>query len=239
MKKAILFLLILCTAKAHSSSVKIDHYEHVLNDVLERDTTKENIFASMERRLIKMGGSICSNRAHLWAYDFQRNHEISSAKIFLFYTKKTGEGTYTNWWYHVAPVVNEGSILYVMDAAFTKKPLTTDQWLSYFTGSDRCYEIKNDDSDLIEKMFHGRAFPETTFRGNHDCYYRIVPSGLWFPSHVAMNLLGKDRNGTPVHFERPEIVKSEVYEACVEAATSPVGRFLGGGKKKCTKYLED
>ena len=46
-----------------------------------------------------------------------------------------------------------------------------------------------------------------------------------------------DEDGKPVHYVRDEIDNDEVYEACVEAVTSSVGRVLGGGKKRCKDYL--
>ena len=52
-----------------------------------------------------------------------------------------------------------------------------------------------------------------------------------------MGLLGVDETGKPVRHVRDEIEKDEVYAACVEAVTGPLGRALGGGKKRCAKYL--
>ena len=65
----------------------------------------------------------------------------------------------------------------------------------------------------------------------------MTPGGYWTPSSVAMGLLGLDENGKPVQHIRDEINQEEVYAACVEAVTGPIGRVLGGGKKRCAKYL--
>ena len=58
------------------------------------------------------------------------------------------------------------------------------------------------------------------------------------PASLAMNALGKDGSGRPVRHERTEIDKDEVYAACTEAVTNPLGRIFGTGKKKCRKFLE-
>ncbi len=239
MKKLITLSLLACMSWAQAAPFPIEGEDYALTDVAELGLTKEDLFKKMERKFIKLGGSICANRAHMWAYDFKRDFNIDSGKLFLFYTKKTGEGTLKNWWYHVTPVISENNKVYAMDAAFSgiKGPLEPKQWLHYFTGSNNCRAIQDTDTDLLNRMFKGAAFPETTELGTYDCYYRIVPAGYWFPSNVAKHILGQDQTGRPVRFDRPEIDKGEVYSACVEAVTSSLGRLLGGGRKKCREYI--
>jgi hypothetical protein len=241
MKVVMTALLTLFSFASIAQDITLPGEDYVMNDIASLGIAKEEVFKGMDRKFIKLGGSICANRAHMWSYDFKRDHNIDGGKLFLFYTKKTGEGTLKNWWYHVTPVINEKGQIFAMDAGFSgiKKPLTPKEWLHYFTGSYNCREIQDTDTDLINRMFKGAAFPETTAVGTYDCYYRIVPAGYWFPSSVAKHLLGTDSSGRPVRFERPEIRKEEVYSACVEAVTSSIGRFLGGGKKKCREYVEN
>jgi hypothetical protein len=144
------------------------------------------------------------------------------------------------WWYHVAPVIAEKSRLWVMDAGFTRgvsAPLTIQTWLKDFIGSDHCKEIHANETSLIERMYYGQTFPETTEHGTFDCYYKVVPAGYWTPSSVAKNLLGRDEAGKPVTFVRDQISLEEVYMACKEAVTSSLGYVLGSGKNKCKKYL--
>jgi hypothetical protein len=211
-----------------------------LTDIAKRGYKKEVLFSQMNRDLIKVRSSICSNRAMIWAYDFQRKQSIESGKIFLFYTeKKTGFGQIT-WWYHVAPVINENGNLYVMDAGFPgfiNNPLTTNDWLKTFSHSSRCKEILPNETDLIEKMFDGMIFPKTTRYGTYDCYYHLSQPGYWTPSSVAMGLLGVNEKGESVNYSRDQIEIDEVYLACLEAVTMPLGWALGEGKSRCKKYL--
>lgn len=232
-------LLIFFTTSLWAGPITLPGEDYSLNDVAELGLSKEELFKKMDRDFIKLGGSICANRAHMWSYDFKRTHDIDSAKMFLFYTKKTGEGTVKTWWYHVTPVINEKSELFTMDAGFSgiKKPLKPKEWLHYFTGSQNCREIQDTDTGLIKRMFQGSVYPETTEYGTYDCYYRIVPAGYWFPSSVAMHLLGQDSAGVPSRFERPEINKNEVYSACLEAVTGSLGRLVGSGRKKCRQFV--
>ena len=138
-------------------------------------------------------------------------------------------------------MIAEKGVAYTMDAGFPghiNSPLTKDEWLKNFTGSTNCKEIKAGDNDLFERMFKGSVFPETTSHGTYDCYYRISAPGLWTPASLAMNALGYDESGRTVSHERPEIDKDEVYTACTEAVTNPLGRLFGTAKKKCKKFIE-
>ncbi len=241
MIKLFVNLSLLVSAAPALAQVTLPDYNWSVTDIAQKHIKREVLFTHMNRDFIDVGTSICSNRALMWVYDFKREHNIDAAKIFLFYTKKTGEVGRKTWWYHVAPVVNEADKLWVMDAGFPfsiRQPVTINDWLNFFVGSNRCKEIKAGENDLIERMFYGQVFPETTSYGTYDCYYKIAPAGYWTPASVAMNLLGVDSEGESVQLVRDEIDKDEVYSACLEATTSSLGRVLGSGKKKCKKYLD-
>jgi hypothetical protein len=241
MKLALSFIVLSTTFGALAQTIHLEEYGNwPVTDVATRRMSKETLFNRMERRFIKPKTSICSNRALVWVYDFKRFFDVDAAKIFLFYTRKTGEVGRKTWWYHVSPMVNENGELWVMDAGFPKfidTPLTKDEWLTKFVGSSNCKEIKAHETDLIERMYLERVFPERTPHGNFDCYYRITPAGYWTPNSVAMNLLGVDSNGVPVHHVRDEIDHDELMQACIEASTNPVGRWLGDARNNCRKYL--
>jgi hypothetical protein len=239
--KRIALAFALITSSVYAQEISLPDYNNwKLTDIATKGYKKEALFSKMNRSLIKVGASICSNRALVWAYDFKRNQNIDAGKLFLFYTKKTGEIGSKTWWYHVTPVINENGAIFAMDAGFPssiKTPLTPTDWLHKFTGSTACKEIKANETDLIERMFAGYVFPQSTTHGTYDCYYAITPGGFWTPATVAMGLLGKDETGKPVSHVRDDIDSEEVYAACVEAVTSSVGRVFGGGKKKCKDYL--
>lgn len=241
MKTFIAALALSLTAGAFAQEVTLKDFNNwQMTDIATKGLKKEALFTKMNRDLIKLGASICSNRALVWAYDFKRFQNIDAGKVFLFYTKKTGDTGQKTWWYHVAPVINEKGTIYAMDAGFSgniNSPITPKEWMKKFTGSTNCKEIQAGENDLIERMFDGYVFPQTTSYGTYDCYYKITPGAYWTPGTVAQGLLGVDEDGKPVPHRDNEIDSDEVYAACVEAVTSPMGRVLGGGKKKCEKYL--
>jgi hypothetical protein len=235
----ILFMLIILLANlAHSQSIQLRDHRWVLNDVEQLGQNKMELYQSMNRTLVKVHNSICSNRAQVWAYDFKRSHKIDSAKIFLFYTNNT-PGV---WWYHVSPVINEKNQIWVMDAGFPwmfKKPLTLNEWFKEFTKYESCREIRLGENELIEKIFKEQKFPTQTSYGSHNCYYALAPAGYWTPGQLAKGLLGYNEAGKPTHFFREAPEKNEVFQACLETATSPIGYALGAGNKACRNFIEN
>ena len=240
MKRLLLLCLLSVSTLTFAQDLKLPEYDFKLTDITTRGFTPESFFSKIDRSFVKLGSSICSNRALIWANNFKTQDKIDSAKIFLFYTKKTGEVGLKTWWYHVAPVVNVKGKQVVMDAGFPAKikgPQTRDEWLHSFIGSTNCKEIKAKENELIERMFSSSVFPSTTEYGTFDCYYRVVPGPLWTPEQVAMDLLQADSNGRPVRFERSEINKNDLFQACIEATTTKFDRMFGGGKKQCEEYV--
>ena len=235
-----IILFSLFTQTVSAQEVRLLDFNYSLSDVSKLGLTSGKLFSEMNRSLIKVGDSICSNRALIWNYDLKRNHEINSAKIFLFYAQKDRDFSFKKWWYHVAPVINFRGNLLVMDAGFPgliHGPLKISDWLSTFAQKDNCREIKSNETELIELIYSGRQFPSVTSYGKHDCYMIIAPAGYWTPSSVAKHLLGKDEDGQTVSHIRDEIDMDELYQACVEAVTTPLGRVLGSGENRCKKYL--
>jgi len=241
MNKLLLIATFALSTSLLGQEIKLPDFKNwELTEISKLGYKKETLFSQMNRDLLKLTNSICSNRALVWAYDFKRKQNIDAGKIFLFFTEETGDIGLKTWWYHVSPIINEKGIIYALDAGFpalVKKPFTVKEWLKQFAHRETCKEIKASEIDLVNRMFKGAVYPARTQYGSYDCYYILTPGGYWTPSSVAKGLLGTDETGAQVNYERDEIDKEEVFEACVEAATSPLGRALGGGKKRCEKYL--
>jgi hypothetical protein len=240
--RAMSLLILLFTSSAFSQTIHLtDYNDYPVTDVASKGLTSEGLFNGMNRKFINVRGSICSNRALMWANDFKRKFGINTAKIFLFFTASTGNSANKTWWYHVSPMVNERGSFKVVDAGFSKMiygPQTIAEWLVSFVGEEsKCKEIGADETDLFERMFRPVVFPEKTSYGKYNCYYRITPEGNWTPESVAKQVLGRDADGNPVNYVRDEIDSDELYTACVEATESLFGTLFGSGKKKCKKYV--
>lgn len=231
---------ILYTSLSFSSSVTLPNFKWGLEDLAEKSVRKEVLFESMKESRVLLNDSICSNRAHVWAFDFYKKFNIAAGKIFLFYTSSNSQIDGINWWYHTAPIVNENSKVWIMDAGFPKrfnKPLAIQEWLKEFTKEDVCKEINFSDTDLIEYMFKQHVYPQKTQHGQYNCYYMLTPGGYWTPSAIAKNLTGHDRNGSPIQFSRDEMDIDEVYTACIEASSTPWGEMFGSAKRRCSNYV--
>lgn len=238
MKFGLLFLLV--SLSSFAADLKVKDYDWNMTDVTSRGYTKEALYTRMDTDFIKTKSSICSNRALMWANDFKQKYNLDTAKIFLFYTKQKAGMSLKTWWYHVSPVINESDKIWVMDAGFPgwiEAPLTKEQWLAKFTNSTNCKEISATETDLVQLIFKGHVFPTNTRYGNYDCYYKIVPHTIWTPEILAQNLLGVDSEGAPVRTDRPYIEQDELFQACVEATSSKLGRVFGGSKEKCKEYV--
>ncbi len=238
--KFIFVLMLIFSSQVFAQSVNLPDWNYKITDIAKLNVKKEVLYSQMNREFIKTGESICSNRALMWVNDFKVNYNIDAAKVFLFYTGKTGRVGRKTWWYHVTPVVNENGALWTMDAGFggwISNPLSIQDWFFEFAGTKNCQEIKANQTELIERMFVTTVFPETTQYGKADCYYHVAPAGYWTPESVAMGLLGKDYEGKPVHYVRDGVDDGDLYQACVEASTSSFGRVFGGNKKKCQAYV--
>ena len=180
MKNLFITVCILSSGLTYAQELTLPEYNWKVTDISTKNMSKESIFNRMDTKLVKVSKSICSNRALMWVYDMKRNLNIDAAKIFLFYTKKTGEVGRKTWWYHVAPMVNDHGKLWVVDPGFPgfiEGPLAKEEWLHKFVGSDRCKEIKSGENELIERMFQGQVYPSHTSYGSYDCYYRVTPAG--------------------------------------------------------------
>lgn len=234
-----LFLIII--PFSFSMEVKLKDFDFSLNDVSQMGLNSDEIFEGMDRDFIKLKGSICSNRAHMWANDLKNDHKIDSAKIFMFYTARSEQDSRSMWWYHVAPVINERGFLWVLDAGFPhalQRPVTIPEWLESFSRSLNCKEIKRNEKDLAKLIYDVRAFPKATSYGKFDCYFIISPSSYWTPRQIAMNFLKEDEEGNRLNFERASIDPDDLFQACLEATSSKLEYVLGTHTKKCREYLQ-
>jgi hypothetical protein len=238
--KFILALLALMPLTSFSADVTLLDWGTTVPDILNQGVTKEQLYSEMNTDFIKINSSVCSNRAHVWAYDMKRFHRVEPAKIFLFYTGVSGRVGRKTWWYHVSPVVNEGGTLWTLDSGFENQimqPLHLQEWLQEFVGTSQCKEIRASDTDLINRMFYGQVFPGVYNGQREACYYMVTPAGYWTPASVASAVFGTDQNGRRGDFARPTFDGDELMQACKEATTTRLGGFFGGSSKACEKYL--
>lgn len=239
MKAMLLVLSFVMVLPALAQDLYLNDYNYTVSDVSRYGQSKDSIFEALNRKLVRRGDSICSNRALVWGRQLEKDYGVNSAKIFVFYSEKTGEVGDKTWWYHVAPMVNDRGSLWVVDGGFSrmvKRALTRDEWLKKFVGSTQCKPLEAADEVLIQNMFTMQRFP-SQYNGNvYDCYYRIASAPYWTPATIAQHMLGRNAQGEPVNFYRDRFHEGELMSACLEVASSG-GLFSSSKKKRCRKFL--
>ena len=231
--------------KISSSAGYIRDYDYQVTDVATLGLKKEAMFAGMARNWLDLEDSICSNRAHLWAYDFSRFYGVKTGKIFIFFGESIWKDDKKGYMYHVAPYIVENGTEYVMEASYSDilKPLTVKEWAENETydrinGND-CIELTDKDTDLTEYFYARHNLPEQRENGKPSsrCYIKKVPGHYWYPTSIAYHELKKDEDGDKIDFAPQTFDRDDVMAACKEAAGGKIGRLLGGGKAKCEKHL--
>lgn len=246
MKSFILGILLSSVPSVFAAGYIAD-FDYQLTDISTKGLKKETLFDQMERSMLDLENSICANRAHLWGYDLFKQGKLNTGKIFIFFGASIwNKNDKHGYMYHVAPYIVENGNEYVMEASYpdVTKPLTVDEWIENETynrvkGSD-CLEITAADTDLTAYFYERHTLPEKRANGKPGarCYIRKVPGHYWFPTSIALHDLKKNEEGKPVEYDPKAFDVEDVLEACVEAASSKVGRFFGGGKAKCKKHLK-
>src|SRR5690606_33938624 len=69
--------------------------------VLPDYETAKKIFNGMNRSWKR--DTECSDRAHVWAYEEWKKHNLHSNKVFLFFTNTYIRKYRFYWWFHVSP----------------------------------------------------------------------------------------------------------------------------------------
>jgi hypothetical protein len=91
-------------------------------------------FKSMNRRTRYRAQ--CYNRAHVWAFEANRDLGIRSEKIFMFFSSRYIREYRYRWWFHVAPLIwvdtPDGPQERVMDPTFFDRPVPLKTWSDDF-----------------------------------------------------------------------------------------------------------
>lgn len=127
---------------------------------------------------VSRGETQCYNRAHVWAYELWKNHQVKSQKIFLFFSRKYIRERNFGWWFHVAPllVVDEwsGKSEKVIDPRYINAPRSISWWTGKFVAGDlNCPEIQKY-SDYADYPF------------SQDCYVLKTPMYIYQPLDMEM-----------------------------------------------------
>jgi len=138
------------TAEADPSALDLNHFQYNT----KRGFTPTNLTTEAANNAFETmlndgdrSRSQCFKRAHIWAFDMWSKLNISSEKIFIFYTQRQVQLEDNEWWFHVAPLVVVNGEDYVLDGTFMDKPTPLKAWKDFFIKSKQinCPIAKNYD----------------------------------------------------------------------------------------------
>jgi hypothetical protein len=193
--------------------------------------------------------SICSNRAHVWAYDLARFRNIKVGKVFLHFTDATNSDN-NNWTYHVAPYVIVNGKEMVMDPVFYTfggMPISMGGWTEHFAKTKNCVVLDPinhpehlklerfnlaDDTMSPDRYSGGsRLYPSN---GKIKCYIRKVPMYYQYPAEVYGVDLYHSGKTEYASFERWYFDEESVLNACQQAMNLKFKM-----KHSCEDYLRN
>ena len=128
------------TAEVDPATMDLNHFQYnQLREFAPTDLQSMEVANSIFSDMLNDGDrrrSQCFKRAHMWAFDMWSKANISSQKVFIFYTQRYIQLEEFEWWFHVAPVVVVKGEDYVLDGTFMSKPITVKAWQNYFIKSE-------------------------------------------------------------------------------------------------------
>ena len=129
------------TTEVDPSVMDLNHFQYnQLRKFAPTDLQSLEVATNIFKTMLNDGDrrrSQCFKRAHMWAFDMWSKMNISSQKVFIFYTQRYIQLEEFEWWFHVAPMVVVKGEEYVLDGTFMNKPIPVREWQSYFIKSDK------------------------------------------------------------------------------------------------------
>lgn len=187
--------LLLCLALTVSAQSWAQIYTPTASEVTQEEAN--NLFKILKAEDDKMKEhSECFERAHMWSMRADRVHRIKTEKAFLFFTRKfdmahnvtTWYGKAFRWWFHVAPAVRVNGELIVMDATFSDKAQTVQEWAqSLMKDPEVCQELINYNDFVTDR----------NTRGEFQCYYMSTPQYVYGPMDMGLVDQGLETVYTP------------------------------------------
>lgn len=231
-------------SSALASSVPgfIEDYQYQVTDIATKGLTSEKLFAAIDTSWMELEHSVCANRALLWGYQLHNQYKIQTGKIFMFFVSDLWTNDKQGWMYHAGTYVIENGKEVFLERSYptqVKRPLNLIEWMDDEmegrADAKDCIEITKKDVDLTPYFYARRNLPRKRGDGlaGAPCYYRKVPEYFSYPATVAEVDFGKDANGKPIDYTLSEYDRTELYYACVDAASGGKWARRGSARSFC------
>lgn len=223
MKKILLSMVLLMTSQSWAQM-----YTPTASEVTPRQL--QELFATFKEEDMKMKErSECFDRAYMWSMRADRVHKIKTEKVFLFFTRKfrmaklvtTWYGKPFAWWFHVAPAVRVNGELMVLDATFSEKPETVQEWAgSLMRKPEPCQELTKLEDYVVARN------GESEFQ----CFYTSTPQYVYGPLEMGLQDLG-DMSFTP-----GKVIMNRWTEAAANWSVKAYARKYRKAVKKALRF---
>lgn len=221
-------------ADENDLSILSEFGNYRLTDVGEAKLNE--LYESLTPSLTENAAGYCFGRAHIWSYQLQKQANVQSGKIFLFYSwyadpklpyaYRDNEG----WWFHVVPYVIADGKEYVMEKfQDINRPMLLADWLQKRAHGNQCLTLSSSREWDRENIFKTIVDPNYAFSFDNrlgPCFVRKTP--MYYESTVSVGEQGLGRADYNV------LSMGDVSSAC--EATIP-GRPKQK-EKKCARFLE-
>lgn len=155
---------------------------------LPSEEEASRIFRGMNRSYYSR--TECTDRAHVWTYEEWKKNNLTSRKVFLFFTNTYIRRYRYHWWFHVSPYVLVQGTERVMDRRYTSGPRNMKTWTDIFIRSKKTCPV-----NTYRYYRANKNGPEHCVLVKADMYYRL-------PLHVR-NL--EDSGIVKTQFSRSEV----------------------------------
>lgn len=131
-------------------------------------------------------GSLCYERAHVWAFEEYQRRGLHSMKAFVFFSDNYIRKYTFKWWFHVAPFVTyyKSGVKRerILDRAFATHPVSLKQWTDKFMLNKKSCKV-------IDKY--------SSYAGNKtadDCFVMKTNMYYWKPQDLeASEMTGVEK----------------------------------------------
>jgi len=155
---------------------------------LPSEEEASRIFRGMNRSYYSK--TECTDRAQVWAYEEWKKNNLTSRKVFLFFTNTYIRRYRYHWWFHVSPYVHVQGVERVMDRRYTSGPRYMKTWTDIFIRSKRNCPV-----NTYRYYRANKNGPEHCILVKADMYYRL-------PLHVRRL---EDYGEVKTQFSRSEV----------------------------------
>ena len=215
-------------------------FDYHLTDLKTFDEA-QRVYDSLDSSTLENDFALqCGNRAHVWAWQMNKNFNINSGKLYLYYTPASFNYTGMLWGVHVVPYVIIDGKEYVMEKVreyalgpkgyFLKTnllfsgPVLLSDWLQKLTGFSSCRDLSI--SNPADRPIHEFFKDVWKIQTPENCILQKAPMNYVWPVMIHQKVF---RGTNP-----PTLNRGSALESCRFVMK---GRKMKDRRKACEDFI--